>query len=199
GEYELGGQELPGELFESHELAGEQLEMELAAELLEVSTEAELEQFLGKLVRAAAGAARNFAGSATGRAVGGILKRAAKQALPQLGQALGGAIHPDLGANGRRLGTFAAGRLELETEGLSAEDREFEAARAFVRFGTETARRAAAAPSGEVPQVVAQRAAMAAAQRHAPGLVRAMGSSRASGAASGRWIRRGNRIVLFGV
>jgi hypothetical protein len=144
-------------------------EVELATELLEVSGEAELDRFLGKLISGAVSAARGFARSDAGRAVGGVLKSAAKQALPHLGSALG-----------------------LETEGLSEEDSEYETARAFVRFANETARRAAQA--GGDPAAAAKQAAVAAAQRHMPRLARPDSATRQQ---SGRWVRRGNRIVIF--
>jgi hypothetical protein len=178
-------------------------ELALASELLEVTTEAELDRFLGKLVSGAISAVRSFAGSDAGRAVGGVLKSAAKQALPQLGRAVGDVVSPGRGgAIGQRAGQWAAGRLELglQTEGLSAEDEEYEVARAFVRFANETARRAAQAPPTVPPQVAAQRAAVAAAQRHLPGLVGAQGAQGAAGGSrgsEGRWIRRGNRIIVL--
>jgi hypothetical protein len=178
-------------------------ELALASELLEVTTEAELDRFLGKLVSGAISAVRSFAGSDAGRAVGGVLKSAAKQALPQLGRAVGDVVAPGRGgAIGQRAGQWAAGRLELglQTEGLSAEDEEYEVARAFVRFANETARRAAQAPPTVPPQVAAQRAAVAAAQRHLPGLVGAQGAQGAAGGSrgsEGRWIRRGNRIIVL--
>ena len=55
-------------------------EVELASELLEVQTEAELDRFLGDLLSRAAGAARDFARSDTGRALSSILRQAAAQA-----------------------------------------------------------------------------------------------------------------------
>src|SRR6266481_4452691 len=73
------------------EVAGplhEQEELELASELLEVQSEDELEQFLGKLVKRAARGVSNFARSSTGRALGGILKNVAQRALPMVGGAL---------------------------------------------------------------------------------------------------------------
>jgi len=176
-------------------------ELALASELLEVTTEAELDRFLGSLISGAISAARGFAGSDAGRAVGGILKSAAKQALPQLGRAVGAAVAPGRGggAIGQRAGQWLGGKLELglQTEGLSAEDREYEVARAFVRFADETARRAAQAPPNVPPGVAAQRAAIAAAQRHLPGLVGAQGAAGGARGAEGRWIRRGNRIILL--
>jgi hypothetical protein len=179
-------------------------ELALASEMLELTTEAELDRFLGKLISGAVSAARGFANSDAGRAVGGVLKSAAKQALPQLGQTVGDALLPGLGgAIGQRAGQWAAGKLELglEMEGLSAEDREYETARSFVRFANETAQLAAQAPAGMPPAAVAQQAATAAAQKHLPGLLQgpagATGTS-AAPASEGRWIRRGNRIVILG-
>ena len=64
-------------------------EVALASELLEVQTAAEMEQFLGGLLRRLAGGGRKFARSATGRALGGVLKQAASQALPQLDEPAG--------------------------------------------------------------------------------------------------------------
>jgi len=172
-------------------------ELALATELLEVSGEAELDRFLGNLLSTAVSAAKNFANSDAGRAVGGVLKSAAKQALPQLGGALGGLVSPSVGALGSKAGQWLSGKFELglETEGLSAEDREYETARSFVRFANETAQRAAQAGRGVPPQVAAQQAAIAAAQRHLPGLLRQppAGAQRSEG----RWVRRGNRIVIF--
>jgi hypothetical protein len=170
--------------YEFGEAEGENQELALATELLDVRTEAELDRFLGKLISGAVKAAGNFARSDAGKAVGGVLKSAAKQALPQLGQAVG-----------------------LKTEGLSAEDSEYENARAYVRFANETAQRAAKA-KGAPPAAAAQRAAVAAAQQHLPGLVRpgdtngrpgghASGGRQGGQASEGRWVRRGNRIVLF--
>ncbi len=156
---------------------GENQELALASELLDVRGEAELDRFLGKLISGAVRAAGDFARSDTGKAVGGVLKSAAKQALPQLGKAVG-----------------------METEGLSAEDSEYENARAYVRFANETAQRAAKT-KGAPPAAAAQRAAVAAAQQHLPGLVRPGDTNgRANGrqATEGRWVRRGNRIVLLG-
>ena len=72
-------------------------EMELAAELLGLGNEAELEQFFGKLFRKVGRAAGHFIKSPVGRALGGILKSAAKQALPIAGSALGNLVVPGLG------------------------------------------------------------------------------------------------------
>src|SRR5438128_2685697 len=63
-------------------------EMELAGALLEVSSEAELDRFLGDLFRRAGRAVGSVVRSPVGQALGGILKNAARQALPVIGGAL---------------------------------------------------------------------------------------------------------------
>src|SRR5687768_9430530 len=72
-------------------------EMELAAELLEITDEQELEQFLGKLVRSAGKAIGGFVKSPVGKALGGVLKTVAKKALPIAGSALGNLVAPGVG------------------------------------------------------------------------------------------------------
>jgi hypothetical protein len=172
-------------------------ESELAAELLEVTNEAELEQFLGNLLSSAVSAARGFAGSAAGRALGGVLKNAARQVLPQVGQVIGNALAPGAGGQfGQRAGSWL-GR-QFEYEGLSAEDREFEAARAFVRVANDAARRTVNAPPGVTAQQAAQAAVIAAARRSMPGLVPLLSTSAHGHRSTGRWVRHGHRIVLFG-
>lgn len=183
-------------------------EMDLAAELLSVSDEAELDQFLGKLIRRAGRAVGKFVKSPQGRALGGILKGAARQALPIVGGALGTAIGgPAGGAIGGQLASTAGSLFGLELEGLSPEDQEFEVARRVVRLGGEAVKKACAAAPGLDPRAVAKAAMRAAAKKHAPGLLRLMGEVAPTSAAaampglaaqSGRWVRRGNKIVLLG-
>ena len=98
-------------------------EVELASDLLEVQTAAELGQFIGTLLRRAGGATTTLAHSDTGRALGGILKQAARQALP-----IGSAV--DSGSAPQQRDLRGGTSLGLELEGLSSEDREFETARA---------------------------------------------------------------------
>ena len=170
GEYngETNG-EYSGELNET-------LEMELAHELLEVSNEEELNLFLGKLIRGAGRAVGNFAKSGVGRAIGGVLKMVAKKALPIAGGALGTFFGGPLGATvGSKLGSMAGNLFELELEGLSPEDQEFETARAYVRFANSAASRAAALQSqrrGTPAPTVVRQALTGAARQHAPGLLR---------------------------
>lgn len=173
-------------------------EIAMASELLEVQTEAELEQFLGGLVRKAAGAVGDVAGSGAGRALRGVLKRAAGRALPAVGHAVGrrwGSSARDLG---ERVGRSAGSLLGLELEGLSREDREFEVARAFVRFADAAAREVAAAPSFLPAADVAKSAVTSAAQQHLPGLLPSVSSGAEASQGGGRWVRHDDRIVIHG-
>ncbi|NML63592.1 hypothetical protein HHL22_00055 [Hymenobacter sp. RP-2-7] len=170
--------EAQGESFEtSGEMSGElneTLEMELAHELLEVSNEQELNQFLGSLVKKVGGAVSSIARSPIGKALGGALKTVAKKALPIAGGALGTFFGGPAGAAiGSKLGSMAGNLFELELEGLSPEDQEFETARAYVRFANSAVRRAAALQRrGLPPQALVRQALGAAAMQHAPGLLR---------------------------
>jgi len=183
-------QEASGEVFNESE------QMELAAELLEVQNEQELEQFLGDLISKAGSAIGSVIKSPVGRAIGGVLKGVAKKAIPLAGTALGGFFGGPLGAQlGGGLASMAGSALGLELEGLSNEDREFESAKHFVNFAAETVKNALAQP-GSNPAAAAAAALKMAAQTHAPGLLSA---SSGSGAQSGSWVRRGNKIIVHGV
>jgi uncharacterized protein (DUF697 family) len=175
-------------------------EMELASELLSLQSEAELDQFLGKLFKKAAGAVSNFARSNAGRALGGLLKNIAKKALPIAGSALGSFLAPGIGtALGAKLGAAASNLFEMELEGLSAEDREFEVSRAFVRFAGNAARRASR--MGNIaPANAARNAVIHAARRYAPGLLIQNNNHHQNnhGMEDGTWYRDGNRIILEG-
>jgi len=165
------------ELHESYEYAGElqeSPEMELAQELLEVGNEAELEEFLGKLVRGVARGASAFMKSGVGRAVGGVLRNVAKTALPMVGSALGSFVAPGIGtALGGKLGSMAAKLLEAEErETMGEAEAELEAARRYVRWANGTVRNAMRAPYGVPPRVVARSAAVSSARRYAPSLLR---------------------------
>jgi hypothetical protein len=176
-------------------------QMQLAAELLEVANEEELEQFLGDLIKKAGSAIGSIVKSPIGRAVGGVLKTAASKALPLAGTALGGFFGGPLGAQiGGGLASMAGSALGLELEGLSPEDKEFEATKQFVKFAGETVKNALQAAPNADPAAVAKAAAIEAARMHAPGLLAASQTSggAASGAKTGRWIRRGGNIVILG-
>lgn len=177
-------------------------ELELAAELLEVGDEAELDQFLGKLISRAGRALGKVVRSPIGRSISGMLKNVAKQALPIAGGALGNLVAPGIGgAVGSQLASSAGSMFGLELEGMSAEDQEFEVARRIVRLGGEAVRQAADMPPTAPPAANAQAAMAAAAQQHAPGLVNRPAPPRAgNGHTPGRQrvigYRMGNTIVL---
>lgn len=165
---------------------------ELAGELLDVINESELEDFLGGLV---AETARNSGGripAGTGRALVDVLRKTAGRTLPTLTTALGDEIGPAAGPE------TAARVYGVELEGMSAEDRDYEIARQFVRFAQAAAARAARAPA-PAPAAAAVDAAVAAAGREfAPGLLPSE-SAFPAGPQTGPWVRRGNSIVLIGV
>ncbi|NHZ90372.1 hypothetical protein F2P45_15295 [Massilia sp. CCM 8733] len=212
-QFEFGQGEWSGE-----SSLNEQQEAEYAQELLNVNSEAELDQFLGDFIRKVGATAGRVIRSPVGQAVGGVLKGVAKKALPLAGGAIGGYFGGPLGAKiGSGLASAAGGALGLEAE-MSGDDREYEGARQFVRLAADTVQKASQAPGSGDPRAIAQNAAMAAARQHAPGLLKrgasgggcascgaggmaqqggGMGAGGGRGA-SGRWSRQGNKIVIYG-
>lgn len=149
--------------------------MELAAELLSLGSEAELEHFLGKifkgvggLIKKGVGAIGRFAKkgiSALGKglkAVGKIalpaLKGLAKVGLPMLGKVAGGFFGGPLGSMlGSKLGSLAGNLIgnaeaEGEMEGMSHEDREFEIARRYCHMVANSARNLLRRPASRNPE-----------------------------------------------
>jgi hypothetical protein len=170
-------------------------EMDLASELLAVQSEEELDQFLGKAFRGFRGLLR----SPAGRALGGLVKNLAKQALPSLGGALGTFVMPGAGsALGSQLGNALASTFEAEAEGLDPEQADFELARKVVQVASTAAQNLAGMPPGTPPGAAAQRAVTAAAQQLVPAIARRPGFARGTRGRSGRWIRRGNVIIVIG-
>jgi len=172
--------------------------MELAGELLEVTNEAELDRFLGDLIKKAGRAIGTVVRSPIGKAVGGWLKGAAKSVLPVAGGALGGFVGGPLGAKiGSGLASAAGSALGLEAE-MSQEDREFEGAKNFVKVAADAVKSAVAAPPGVNPVEVAKAAVRAAVERRAPGI---LGGAAARGPGSkfgrtGRWVRQGRNVII---
>lgn len=198
-QFEYGEAEWSGE-----SVLSEADEIQLAGELLEVTNEAELDRFLGDFIKKVGSVAGQVIRSPVGQAVGGVLKGVAKKALPWAGGAVGGYFGGPLGAKiGSGLASAAGSALGLETEQLEQEDREFEGAKQFVKVAADTVKAAASAPSGSDPRAVAQAAAVAAAKKFAPALLGqggpAGGGAAGARGASGRWMRRGSKIVLYGV
>lgn len=199
---------------------------ELAMELLGVSSEAELDQFLGDVFKKAWGGIKKV-GAAVAPALkplGDVLKGVAKAGLPILAGAAGSALGgPVGGLVGGQLGSLVSSALEMETEGLYGAERDFEMARNFVKLAGLAARQAAKAPNQGVSPTNTLRKAVqelkkspASKQGGERGATAATQSTTALGdidksdkgpecgcsyppSRSGRWLRRGNRIVLFGV
>jgi hypothetical protein len=110
----------------------------LAAELLDVVNDSELESFVGRLVADAARYAGRRLTPDARRALVAELGSTAKRTLPTLQDALG-----DRSRTAGAAAESAARLFGAELEGMSPEDRDFEIARQFVRFSQ--ARTAAAA------------------------------------------------------
>lgn len=185
-------------------------EMELALELLEVTSDAELEQFLGNLFKKAWRGIKGV-GSTLIRPLGGVLKTVAKTALPVLATAAGTFFGgPAGGAIGGKLGSLVSQALETETAGLVAHDRDLEKARQFVRMAGNAARAAALVPSIKDPIAVATNVLANSARKKlfisSAGLspsasIRPCACGKPPGKCqcgkSGRWIRRGQSIVII--
>lgn len=210
------------ESYESYESPlSEMQEAQLAAEFLEIGSEQELDHFLGSLFKKATGAIGSALSLPTGTSLTGILKALGKKVLPMAGGALGTMIGGPAGtAIGSKIGSFASGLLGSEYGEMSAEDRDFDAARRFVRMSAEAAQLAAKAPPQMSPTVAAQTAALDAARKYAPALLSPAPVTPGGGLApgtiqspghygacacgshrkhKGTWFRRGHHIILVGV
>lgn len=181
-------------------------EMELASELLAVSNEAELEQFLGGLLKKASQAVGGFLKSDAGHKLLGAAKNIAKQALPTLGGMAGDFLLPGVGGViGSKAGRLAGNMLGLELEGLSYEDQEFEISKQLIRLFSRAAANAGEVGPNAPAMQTAQAALTKAAQQFAPGLLTAKPAHPGANGHphnkehQGRWIRRGNTITLIGV
>lgn len=174
-------------------------EFALAAELLEVSREEELDRFLFRLIGRAGANGQRLARSPVAGELSVLLRQAARMILRPIRRsmrALPGIAapvwHPD-----PRLIADAGEMFGLELEGLSPEDKEFALARQFVRFASEAAR-SAGRHTGD-PGTVAKAGLQGAARRFAPGLLKRISPAGASPAApsTGRWVRRNGQIVVL--
>ena len=178
-------------------------EIALAEELLSIASEEELDLFLGKMFKGIGrGLAKfgRFVGRNVLKPLGGALKAIAKSALPFVGGALGSLIPiPGVGtALGKAVVGAVAKALEAEFAGLSPELRDFEAARRFVRLAGTAAQLAAEAEFGASEAEVLEMALTEAARRHLPALAANPAPAAATGSRSGRWVRRGGRILVLG-
>jgi hypothetical protein len=190
---------LESESFEeelSPSIFSESEEIELTSELLEINNEEQLDHFLGDLISKAGKAVGKFIKSPVGKAIGGVLKGVAKYGLPiaagTVGTIFGGPVG---GMVGSTLASTVTKTLGLELEGLSPEDREFEAARQFVRFAGQAVKNTLEAAPTVNPNLAAKAAAAEAAHMFAPGL---LSSPTLATNMRGTWVRHGSHIVLHG-
>jgi hypothetical protein len=192
-----GGYERPSQGLSEAEQA------DLAAELMEVTNEAELEGFLDGLLSKGLGALGKIVGGPTVNALGGVLKDAAKAVLPIAGGALGSLVGPAGTQVGQALGSAVGNLFEAEAE---AEEREWEAANVFVKVSLDALNHAADASPHAHPHQIARHAVDAAMRRHAPFVHWRHGHHNGHHGAGmhdrqrrrhmGSWVRHGNTIVV---
>ena len=189
------GQDWPGK-GRTPAVFGEEEELQLAMELLEVASEEELEQFLGNVFKSVWKGVKKVGSTIAkvAKPLGGALKAMAKTALPFVGGALGSMIPiPGVGtALGSALGRAASNALELEMAAEAPADRELELARRFVRIAGQAARLAA---DGDGSARAVESALTRALHQQLPHFRSPAPQQEEE---SGRWRRRGNRIVVMG-
>jgi hypothetical protein len=145
--------------------------MELAAQLLEITNDAELDQFIGRQLQSAARAAGSVLPPPVLQPLSRALKATLKHTLRIVGDG-SEAVASNTGGHGDPSLAVAANTFALELEGLSPEDQEFEVARRFVRLTRSAGRRAPRFVRRFPARVAARRTLVSAARRHAPGLLR---------------------------
>ncbi|MGK5004491.1 hypothetical protein [Janthinobacterium sp. LB2P70] len=189
------GREWPGK-GRAPAVFSEEEELQLAMELLEVASEEELDQFLGNVFKSVWKGVKKVGATIAkvAKPLGGALKAVAKTALPFVGGALGSMIPiPGVGtALGSALGRAASNALELEMENAAPADRELELARRFVRIAGQAARLAG---DGDGSTRAVESALTRALHQQLPHFRSPAPQQEEE---SGRWRRRGNRIVVMG-
>ena len=189
------GQDWPGK-GRTPAVFGEEEELQLAMELLEVASEEELEQFLGNVFKSVWKGVKKVGSTIAkvAKPLGGALKAMAKTALPFVGGALGSMIPiPGVGTElGSALGRAASAALELEMAAEAPADRELALARRFVRIAGQAARLAA---DGDGSARAVESALTRALHQQLPHFRSPAPQQEEE---SGRWRRRGNRIVVMG-
>ena len=147
-------------------------EAQFAAQLLEVSDEEEMDEFLGGIVNTIGRAVQGVSGAANspqGRALIEAVKPLARAALPLVGGAIGSAIAPGIGTQiGSRLGSAASSLFEMEMDEMNEEEQQFEVARRVVRLTSAAAQDVATAPPGAPPQLVGELAVIRAGRQLRP-------------------------------
>ncbi|MDL9998319.1 hypothetical protein QTI24_06900 [Variovorax sp. J22P240] len=195
-----------GEALDDEEVYGYGSGDALAYELMTVSDDAEMEEFLGKLMSSVTRKFKKMRRAVLPRLLpilrgpaGDLLKRA----MPLLGSALGSAV-PGAGTllggmAGRRLGQLLGGQME----DASDDEARVDLSRKLVSTVTDAVDRAVQDPrSGAEPVSAARDAFVGAMQDNLPaGVRRALARRKHSGAEaqSGRWVRRGRKIIVLGL
>lgn len=174
--------------------ADEAAEIAQASALLDVTNEAELASFLRALVDVIARQSGGRLPADRSRRLVAVMKRTAEQTLPTL--APFAPIGRDAAAGASPVAT-AARVYGLELEGLSAEDRDYEIARQFIRLVRAATHRAANLPSRlPTPDAVGP-AVAGAAREFAPGLL-PPAPRLPNTPTSGGWVRSGSAIGFGG-
>jgi len=149
----------------SGEVFGGTEKLELASDLLEVSSEAQLDRVLTDLISRVGQAVGKLFSAPARCAIGRLLKGPAKRVL-----------------SGIELGRDAvsdAGRyFGLELEGLSNEDREFEIARHYIDFAGAAVRNLTLTSTSRDSRTAADAAIVEAAKTYAPGLLQSRGGTK---------------------
>ncbi|MCG8326209.1 MAG: hypothetical protein MI974_00930 [Chitinophagales bacterium] len=183
---------------------------ELAYELLAVENEEELDQFLGSIFRKVASGARRLWNSKIGRKarsyLGGQIKSYGRKMIPTLGRKAGRYLGARYGGRhggryggraGHNVGRWVVDKLGWELEMLHPEEQELEVAKKLVKIAKIAAKKTAkAAGSGHPPSKAVVKAAVRSAARQVlkKGAIKKHGGSRHSG----RWVRKGTKIVVLG-
>jgi hypothetical protein len=166
---------------------------ELAAELLDVVNETELEHVVRKLVSETAQRAGGSLPRGATHLLSDVLTRIARRTLPTLGSASG----PH--ASSERSPAETAVRVfGLELEGMSAEDRDFEIARQLVRLGEAAVLRSLATPDAASPVATVAAGVTRAGRELAPGLLDPVADLSLE-PGTGPWTRSRNDVPLNGV
>ena len=199
--------DVPDQLVPGGLVFSEAEEEAMAAELLNLGDDEEFEEFFlrglrkafGRVKRGARRALRKTRGvrrrvrrRLTKRLKSG-LKRIARTALTGAGAAAGSFFGGPVGGKiGSSIGSSVGGALGLELEGLSPEDRDFAVARQIVRMTGDAMAEAMGIGEDVDDDEAGDLALRKVIRRHAPS------SGGAAGTHSGRWVRRGDQIVLLG-
>lgn len=152
----------------------------------------------------AAKAAGTFFGGPAGGAIGGQLGSMISNAIKEAELELEDAFAGELSEEEREefLGEIVGGLLGGEMEAAAPADRQIEAAKRFVRVATTAAQKLATRPTTQNPTAAAVSALQSATRKLSLGQKPVPGGffsgGHPGGRNSGRWVRKGNQIVIYG-